>query len=402
MPNTLNNNGLTIEQLDEIIAKFNAGYQAIYGLDINLDSNSPDGQQIGIYAQQAEDGLQLTLAVYNNFDPDTAIGVSQDRLYYINGLIRKGASYSYMDIDITVDRALTLQGLDTNANLADGQGYTVTDNTGTNWILLTTQSPSAAGTNSYTFRAQNIGVINSNASTVILPVTVVLGVTAINNPTSATTVGEAGETDAEFRLRRSKSFAIKGTGAADSMFSNISNLPDVVDCRVYQNFTAITDANGIPPHSIWVIVEGGAPAAIAQQIYAQHGYGNMKGSQTYDILTIQDQIFTARYDRPIPESLYLRFNLKPTKTGQTFDLTSIANYIAQYTSDNDVYKIGGYADTANLTFIATLGIMSTGGQAVPLELEISDDDIAWTDYLDPTTLQHKFVLDATNITITEV
>ncbi|MGL5113584.1 MAG: hypothetical protein ACRC6O_13205 [Flavobacterium sp.] len=399
---TLNSSGLTIDSLADLIAKFTASYESIYGLDINLDSNSPDGQMMNIYALQAEDILQLVQGIYNDFDPDTAAGLAQDRLYYLNGLIRKGASYSYLDVAIVTNRALTLQGLDASADLPNGTGYTVKDNTGTQWILLSSQSPVAAGTYTYSFRAQNLGVVNSSPSTVTLPVSVILGVVSINNPSSAVTVGAAGELDAAFRLRRSRSYAIRATGSADSMFANISNLPSVVDCKVYQNFTNATDADGIPAKSIWVIVDGGSNADIAQQIYAQHGYGDMKGSVTYNITTIQNQIFTARFDRPIAEDLYLKFNLKPTRAGQTFDLTAIANFISSSVVNDNVYQIGSFADTANLTYISSLAIIAQGNQAVPLDVFISNDGVTWTDYLDTTSVQHKFVLDAGNIAITEV
>lgn len=399
---TLDSQGLTIDSLAELIAKFTASYEAIYGLDINLDSNSPDGQMLNIYVQQAEDLLQVIQGIYNDFDPDTALGLAQDRLYYLNGLIRKGASYSYMDIVIETNRALTLQGLDDNADLPNATGYTVKDNTGTQWILLASQSPVAAGTYTYSFRAQKLGVVNSSPDTVTLPVSVILGVASINNPNSAITVGAAGELDPAFRLRRSKSFAIRANASADAMFANISNLPSVIDCRVYQNFTASTDIYGIPAHSIWVIVDGGSNADIAQQIYAQHGYGDMKGSVTYDITTIQNQIFTAKFDRPIAENLYLKFNLKPTKAGQTFDLTAIANYISSYVENNNIYQIGGFAETSTLTFIASLAIIAQGNQAVPLDVFVSDDNSTWVDYLDPTGLQYKFILESDNIDITEI
>src|SRR6266403_1292415 len=161
MPNTFDATGLTIETLPEIITKLTDGNKAIYGADINVDSNSPDGQNINIYAQQARDTLEVLQNINNAFDPMTAIGPQQDRLYYNNGIIRNGATYSNIQINITVDRALTLQGLDANANNANGIGYTIMDNLGNNWILLDSQSPVAPGTYNYTFRSQLLGAINS-------------------------------------------------------------------------------------------------------------------------------------------------------------------------------------------------------------------------------------------------
>lgn len=399
MTNSLDANGLSIDSLNDIIAKFVAGYQAIYGSDLNLDSNTQDGQIINIESQQAADGLELSVSIYNNFDPDTCVGIQQDRLYYINGLIRKGATFTLQDITITVNGALTLTGLDAAANDPDGTGYTVADNLGNNWILLDTQNPASAGDYTYSFRAQTLGSVSSAPNTIRVPVSVVLGVTAINNATGANSLGQNGETDAAFRLRRSQSFASRATSSVDGLFADLNNIAGVVEAVVYENDTNITDDNEIPAHSIWVIVEGGADSDIAQAIYTDKTAGaGMKGSTTYDITTIQNQTFTAQFDRPNSTDLYLQFNLKPTKLGQTIDETAIKNYIAT----NSSYGIGEFADTANLTYLAVLGIASVGAQAVPLEVQISNNGTDWTDFLDTATIQDQWVLSADNITITDV
>lgn len=399
MANTLNANGLTIDTLNEIVAKFVLGYQTIYGADISFDSNTQDGQVINIEAQQARDGLELLQSIYNGFDPDACVGVQQDRLYAINGIIRKGATFSYTDIEITVDRALSLTGLGAEANNPDGIGYTVADNLGNNWILLDSQSPVTAGSYTYSFRAQSLGSVTSSANTIVLPVSVVLGVTAINNPTATASIGQNGETDAAFRLRRSRSFANRSYSSVDGLFSDLSNLEGVVEAVVYENDTGTTDSNGIPGHSIWAIVEGGADSEIAQAIYVNKTAGaGMKGDETYDITTIQNQIFTAQFDRPNSVNLYIKFNLKPTKAGQTIDTAAIASFIA----GAQTYGIGEFADTSTITYQAILGIASVGAQAVPLDVFISDDGVTWTDYLDTPTVQDQWVIDAGNIDITEV
>ncbi len=399
MANVLDANGLSIDSLNDLIAKFVTGYQLIYGADINFDSNTQDGQIVTIEAQQVRDNLELLLSIYNGFDPDACVGVQQDRLYYINGLIRKGATYSVLDISITVDRALTLQGLDDEANSDTGTGFTVADSLGNNWILLNTQSPDSPGTYIYSFRAQSLGVVNSAPNTVNVPVTVVLGVTAINNATSATSTGQNGETDPAFRLRRSQSFANRARSSVDALFGDLNNIDGVIEAVVYENDTSTTDDKSIPGHSIWAIVEGGADSDIAQAIYVDKtAAAGMKGGTTYNITTIQNQIFTAKFDRPLSDRLYVKFILRPTQLGQTIDKNAIATYMAT----NQKYTIGGFADTSSLTFQAVMGIASEGAQAVPLDLLISRDGSTWVDYLNPTTVQHKFILNAADITINDV
>lgn len=398
MPTVIDKDGLTISTTAEILANLQVAFEAIFGVGTNFDSNTPDGQALNIFAQGCEDNLEAIQNIYNAFDPQAAIGTQQDRLYFINGIIRKGATYSYQDVVVTTRQGLTLSGLDAAANDPDGSGYTVSDNLGNQWILLDTQTPVTAGTYTYAFRAKNLGAINSAANTIIVPVTIIIGVVSVNNPTGVSALGTDGETDFAFRTRQAVSFALRGQNSLDSLYSNLLNLEGVISATVLENDNNAPDANGIPAHGSWSIVEGGADADIAQLIYAYRTGGTpMKGADTYDITTIQGQIFTAKFDRPISASLYVEFDIQALQPGQLFDEDAIKQYIV----DNQKYNIGQPANTANLTYQAMQAInLVSGGMGVPLNVLISDDGITWFDFLDTITPQYKWVLDVTNISIT--
>ncbi len=44
-------NGIEVQTFDEIYEELADGYKAIYGTDINLDPDSPDGQRVALEAQ---------------------------------------------------------------------------------------------------------------------------------------------------------------------------------------------------------------------------------------------------------------------------------------------------------------------------------------------------------------
>ena len=48
MPNSFDANGLQVITQNEIVDNLTSEFQEIYGEDINVDSNSPDGQIISI------------------------------------------------------------------------------------------------------------------------------------------------------------------------------------------------------------------------------------------------------------------------------------------------------------------------------------------------------------------
>ena len=82
MPNSISSTGLTVKTRAEIIAEIlngtanYPGLYSIYGPNINVDPNSPDGQLINLVAQVAVDTEEFLQQIYNSFDPDQAIGIN--------------------------------------------------------------------------------------------------------------------------------------------------------------------------------------------------------------------------------------------------------------------------------------------------------------------------------------
>lgn len=398
MPDILDANGLQVETLPEIVSDLTAGVQGIYGPDINVDSNSPDGQMLNIYGQGAADIRELLLGVYNSFDPDRAIGVQLDERCAINRVQRNGGTYTIQPIDVTVSTTVNLQGLDGNFNDPNGVGYTVQDDSGNKFILVDSVELTA-GLTSLNFRAQQIGQVETTVNTITNQTTIVLGVVSVNNSTGALQVGENEETDAQLRLRRQQSVSNNSTGYLNGLEGDLLDLTGVTDAKVYENVGDAVDANGIPAHGTWSIVEGGADTDIAEAIYADKSYGsNLKGAVTENIVTPSGAIFIAKFNRPTAEPLYIQFDIQKTISTAVFDHALIAAYIVANLS----YKIGQFAETSSLTAIALAAINAYGGGGVPVEVKISSDNATWVDYLETATLDKQFVLDVSRIFITDL
>lgn len=398
MPDILDASGLQISTASELRTALVEDLKAIYGNDINVDQNSPDGQLIGIMVQLGIDIREKIQQIYNSFDPDRAIGRQLDERVVINHLTRAGGTYTLINIDVTVDRTVTLQGLDASFNDPNGTGYTVQDNAGTAFILVDTATITT-GTHSLSFRAKTIGKVETTINTITNQVTIVLGVTAVNNPSAPTTIGQDEETDTQLRIRRQQSVALSSNGYLNGLLGLVLSLEGVTDAAIHENVTNSTDGNGIPAHSIWLIVEGGANSDIANSLYDRKSYGaGMKGTVTVDVATPSGGIFEAKFDRPDPVDLHIRFDIKRTVLGFSFDLASIKQYFV----DNLKYGIGEFAETSNPTAIAIAAIAAQGGGGVPINMEISDDGSTWEDYLAAPTLDSKWTLDVANIGITVI
>ena len=382
--------GLNIDDLTTIVADLEAGLKNIYGTDINIDQNSPDGQLINIFAQSTIDLLELLLSIYNSFDPDLAYGTTLDQRVAINGVYRTGATYTYTPISITTNQALNLIGLDGLTTPA-GDEFIVSDGAGTQFILLTSETIATAGVYSLNFRAFNVGKIETVLNTITNQTTIIVGITAVNNPLTYTSIGQDGETDSELKLRRLKSFMLSATAPADSVLAAVSAVADVTDSYVAENNEAIT-VGSMVAHSIWVIVEGGLDADIAQAIYSKKNAGcAMNGGESVVVDRPNGNTSIILFDRPTYDDLYIHFSLTPRRAGIVFDETYIKDNLVKALN----YKL--YQTVVAGEIIIALNTIAPDG--VASDIEVSDDGMTWVQTLTPTTEQHKFIIDSARINI---
>lgn len=304
MPNSLTSTGLTIVTQAELITNFTTNYQAIYGSTINLASNTPDAQMMMIYIQVTLDNANLLQQIYNSFDPDQAVGVSLDMRVAINGIQRQAGTFTITNITLVMSQSVNLFGLDQTAQPV----FTVSDNAGNQWQLQTTQL-GVTGTQVYAFQAANAGAVLTTPNTITVPVTVVLGVSTINNPTTYTTLGINAETDAALRVRRLQSVSLASQGYFASLLAALENINGVTSAFVYENTTGTTNAQGVPGHSIWVIVAGsGAASAIANAIYTKRNAGcGMFGSTSFTITQADGTAFQVFWDSVVTQNLFIAF-----------------------------------------------------------------------------------------------
>lgn len=397
MPEGITENGLQVDSYNTLLNNIQTDLNSIYAADgetINFDSETPDGQFTNILAQIGTDIRELMQEVYNSFDPDKCSGVIQDSRYALNYITRNGGTYTIQNIDVTANQTVTLQGLDANYNETDATAYTVSDNAGNLWYLVdtTTLQP---GTVSLPFRSKNLGLVQPTIGTITTQVTTVLGVTSVINSVAPTTLGTEQETDAQFRVRRSRSAERKGQNNIDAMLSQILDLEGVSDATTWINSGTEADSTGTSAGYVWVIVEGGANADIADVIYTNACGRGMRGDVTVEVPAVSGQIFNVNFDRPTPVPLYIRFDFQLTVEQDATDTDGITATMAE----NLIYSLNEDAETSKPTCAAKDAIASNGGGGYALNLEISTNGSDWVDYIPSASRANKFVVDPTRITI---
>jgi hypothetical protein len=390
MPNAITAQGLQTKTQAELVSEFTLEMQTIYGSDINLSQDTPDGQMMLIFIQAVLDVYDLITQVYNGMDPDNAIGTILDQRVALNGIQRQAGTFTVTNITIVTDRALNLYGLDQSAN----EVFTVSDNEGNEWQLQETQNIAGPGTYVFAFQSAVPGEVLTTPNTITTAVTVVLGVSSVNNPTTYTTLGIDEEKDEDLKVRRQRSVSLASQGYLAGLLAALENISGVVSAFVYENNTGATDGDGIPPFSIWVIVAGTASdAEIADAIYKKRNAGvGMKGDETFEITQVDGSPFIVRWDEVVTENLFIKFTATSLDGDTPVDYDAIKDYLIEnfvpgVNEKVNTNKLGTDVQNADPNAFISSDGFSTSAAGV------------YTETLSPSSKQNQFVLSEANIII---
>ncbi|MCA8073219.1 baseplate J/gp47 family protein [Burkholderia vietnamiensis] len=322
----INANGITAPSYAEILDYWQTKYRSIYGQDVYLEPDSQDGQFLGVLSAAFNDSNSVVISVYQSFSPATAQGAALSSNVKINGIARKVASYSSADLVLVGQAGKTI----TNGAAKDGNGV--------QWLLPATVTIPPSGTITVTATCATIGDVSARAGTINQIATPALGWQSVTNPADAAE-GAPVENDAVLRQRQTVSTALPSLTVLDGIIGAVANVPGVTRYVAYENDTSATDANGIPSHSISLVVEGGDATAIANAIAAKKTPGSgTYGTTAIIVSDIYGRPITIRFFRPVAAPITATVTLKAL-TGYT---SQAGQQIQQAVSDyiNGV-QIGG-------------------------------------------------------------
>jgi uncharacterized phage protein gp47/JayE len=281
---TVSGTGISAPSYNDIYLTLVYRFQQIYGSDIYISPDSQDGQWLGILAQGYYDCGQAAVKAFQSFSPTYAQGAGLSSLVKLTGITREVATHSTATVTVVGHGGATIL----NGVVADAAGNL--------WNLPASVTIPTGGSIDVTATAQAAG----NISAVIGAINVInnpqLGWQSVTNAAAAT-AGAPIESDATLRVRQYKSTAISALGIKESIFAVVSNLPGVTSCLVHDNDTGATDADGVPAHSIAVIVGGGAIQDVVDAI----GETKPPGAQTYGPAS---GIYTDQYGLTTPINFY--------------------------------------------------------------------------------------------------
>lgn len=282
--------GYVADKLTDIYDQFISGLKAIYGDDILIDADDPDGELAGILAQMRADIEGVILAIYQANDPDNATGVWLEQKVAYAGLERREASYSYM-------RDVLLEG---DPKKVIKAGALVKDSTGEQWLTIIDITLDDVGTAVADFRSQDLGQFSVTAGTELSIVTVINGWDSATAQ-YASELGYEEETDPQLLSRFYRSRSKPSINAVDSTVADIFLLPDVRSVIALENTGDEIDDDGTNAHTVRYIVDGGDNTAIAQAIYNNWPGTGLQGSVTVTITRpVSGKTADISFDRSVP------------------------------------------------------------------------------------------------------
>lgn len=383
----ITDNGIELDSWDDILSDTVEGYKEIYGQDIDLSQNTPDGQRVGIEARQISDAQQVAAYIYNEMDPDRASLNGLRRLGKLNGIYQAPVLPSQWDVEITTDRPVSIR-----------DGFAIVDDLGQRWLTQARTLPLGATT--VTFRSELLGAIGGG--TTLERDTVVLGIIGLS-PVGSPLLGRDEEAAPTFRIRRRRTVGLPSQSVSGGLYAGLAATEGVTDLAKYDNEEKTVDpVTGLEGNSVYCVVEGGSVDDIVRVLAIHKGMGtkslgDIEGTWTETLIKPNGQPFynihKMRFDRPTYVDLYLKFKTTRINTTEPVDkelikrqLEAVSLSIGQSLQAGELYK-STYIETAR--YVVT-------------ELEISRDNVIFTAAELVPGISEKFVISAANIEIDEV
>jgi uncharacterized phage protein gp47/JayE len=266
--------GISAPLYTDILSWVQDQYRAIYGVDIDLDPDTQDGQFLAILSLGFKQINDSAIATYNAYSPTFAQGTGLSSVVKINGIKRLIPSSSTVIVKLVgQDGTIVTNGL-------------VSDNLNLNsqWLLPPTVTIPNTGEIEVTAVSTTPGSISASIGTITRILNPQPGWQSVTNLSPAIP-GSPVESDAALRRRQ----AISTAGPAQSIRSGIegaiANVVGVIRVKVYENDSNITNSDGIPSHSISPVVEGGDIGQVASAIALRKTPGTSTYGTTSQLVT---------------------------------------------------------------------------------------------------------------------
>jgi uncharacterized phage protein gp47/JayE len=242
------------------------------------------GILIDIQAEKASQAWEALEATYHAAYPSSAQGMALREVSAITGTVPRDATHSIVTATVNVDPGTYSAGqlvahVDGNPDARFSNRDEVVNGGG-----------SATDVDAI-FEAEEAGAVAAPSGSLTEIAEPVSGWNTVTNAADAVQGREA-DTEEDLRIRREDELAARGTTPLDALRAQLSQLEGMIQVRAFENVTDATDGDGLPPHSVEMVVWDGtteaphdvADADIAQAIWDGKAGGiRAHGEESVDV-----------------------------------------------------------------------------------------------------------------------
>ncbi len=319
--------GLNIPSVSEIISELETQQRADIDPNLNTSPDSPIGQLNGIFSAHLRRAYEVLQIAYNGNNPDAAEGFLLEAVSAITGTTRAPAKRSrFVGI-----RKLRIT-LALNTTVPEGTTFHVDGDTSVSFHTTEEIPGTAAGDYYVAAECDTIGPVACNAGTLTQISTPVSGLSAVTNDYDAE-LGALEDNDPQLRERREQELRTTGSGTVDSLRSDIlavaleDGSKPIQEADVLENYTMVTDVNGLPPKSLECLVYDGVSQDCPDDTIAQVIWDGKPGGIELVGSTSGTAIDSKGVERTVP---FTRFTLLEVVLEATLTLTNPNQVPSQY------------------------------------------------------------------------
>lgn len=350
----------------------------LFGEDIDTNDNTPLGKYIRLNVTDLAEVYEILEKIYYARFPNTATGISLDRLCPFVGISRNPATYAkhrmrfigvageYVPAGFEVSTADGTLIYHTYDSLLIGEDGTVEG-------VVECETAGTAG-NAITGKIDTIVNPDANVESIEH-----LGVEEY---------GDDIETDVALRERFYNTVSGAGAATATSISGAILRVPLVEGVAVVENDTD-SEVDGIPPHSFicYVLSPESQDQLVAEAIFSKKPLGiKSVGEVNVDIIDDSNITHTISFARTKEAAIYIKLSITTNQYFETDGVEQIKSYIAQYINalknGEDVYlsSIYGYIyKAAGVVNVSSLTISTDGSSYGTGNVEIGIEEVARID-----------------------
>lgn len=354
----LNENGFIVRTFAQIKTALQDAYKAAFGNDIQLDEESPQGVIINKEAEMLENLEKIGLDLFTNFDVNTAGGVFLDNIAVIKGTERNDGTKAVADVTLT----------------SSTQPYVIPAGTQFRYLndpTIIFINQTSITVTSLTFVAQliaqNNGKTNIEPNQKFQAVQFIAELDDIN--VDSIVDGTDVESDAELRSRLKRTNGQNASNDINSMFTAVSGLDNVQKVNILENDTDVTDLNGIPSHSVEVLVLGDTDENVANAIFSKKASGTgTYGTTPVIVQDIMGNDHTINFTRPDPIDVFVHVTVQPKEYQDSVDSTFFDEMKAEIATYIFDLRVG-----ENVSYTTIYGIFAKYNAFDIVELELAGE-----------------------------